>query len=151
MTHQVSCSDKSRVQIWNREETTSWVWWILDDGNQGLWKIELREKNKKKELKRRKDIKFLEKGLALVLIGPYDSKVKVKVAQSCPALCDPMDYTVHEILQARILEWVAVPFSRVYSEPRSFTLQADSLPAEPQGKPPKSKGSGEFLTWKLIG
>ena len=37
-------------------------------------------------------------------------KVKVKVTQSCPTLCDPMDYTVHEILQARILEQVAVPF-----------------------------------------
>ena len=74
-----------------------------------------------------------------MLIGPYDSKVKVKVAQSCPTLCDPMDYTVHEILQARILEWVAVPFSRGSSEPRSLTLQADSLPAEPQGKPYDSK------------
>ena len=39
-------------------------------------------------------------------------KVKVKVAQSCPTLCNPMDYTVHGILQARILEWVAFPFSR---------------------------------------
>jgi len=37
----------------------------------------------------------------------------VKVAQSCPTLCNPMDYTVHGILQARILEWVAIPFSRV--------------------------------------
>ena len=36
----------------------------------------------------------------------------VKAAQSCPALCDPMDYTVHGILQARILEWVASLFSR---------------------------------------
>ena len=33
-------------------------------------------------------------------------QVKVKVAQSCPTLCDPMDCTVHGILQARILEWV---------------------------------------------
>ena len=32
---------------------------------------------------------------------------EVKVAHSCPALCDPMDYTVHKILQARTLEWVA--------------------------------------------
>ena len=39
-------------------------------------------------------------------------KGKVKVVQSCPTLCDPMDYTVHRILQARILEWVAFPFSR---------------------------------------
>ena len=37
---------------------------------------------------------------------------EVKVSQSCPTLCDPMDYTVHEILQARILESVAFPFSR---------------------------------------
>ena len=36
--------------------------------------------------------------------------VKVKVAQSCPTLCDPMDDAVHGILQARILEWVAFPF-----------------------------------------
>ena len=39
-------------------------------------------------------------------------KVKVKIAQSCPALCDLMDYTVNGILQAGILEWVAVSSSR---------------------------------------
>ena len=39
-------------------------------------------------------------------------KVKVKVTQSCLTLCNPMDYTVLGILQARILEWVAFPFSR---------------------------------------
>ena len=33
-------------------------------------------------------------------------KVKVKVAQSCPTVCDPRNYTVRGILQARILEWV---------------------------------------------
>ena len=63
---------------------------------------------------------------------------KVKVTRSCPTLCHPMDYTVHGILQARILEWVAFPSSRDLPnpgiEPRS-TLQADSLPAEPQEKP----------------
>ena len=47
--------------------------------------------------------------------------LEVKVAQSCPTLGDPMDYTVHGILQARILEWVAVPFSRVSSQPRDQT------------------------------
>ena len=41
-------------------------------------------------------------------------------------------YTVHGILQARRLEWVAVPFSRESSQPRSPTLQVDSLPAKPQ-------------------
>ena len=70
----------------------------------------------------------------------------VKVAQLCPILCDPMNYTVHEILQARILEWVAFPFSRGSSqsgiESRSPTLQGDS-PAEPQGKP-KNTGVGSL-------
>ena len=46
---------------------------------------------------------------------------KVKVFQSCPTLHDPMDYTVHGILQARILEWVDFPFSRGSSQPRGST------------------------------
>ena len=53
-----------------------------------------------------------------------NSEVKwseVKVAQSCLTLCDPMDYIVHGILQARILEWVAFPFSRGSSQPRDRT------------------------------
>ena len=37
-------------------------------------------------------------------------KVKVKVAHSCPTICNPMVYTVLGILQARILEWIAFPF-----------------------------------------
>ena len=53
-------------------------------------------------------------------LGSID-QVKVKVAQSCPTLCNPMDYTVHGILQARILEWVAVPFSRGSSQARDQT------------------------------
>ena len=40
------------------------------------------------------------------------SVVCVKVTLSCPTVCNSMDYTVHGILQARILEWVAFPFSR---------------------------------------
>ena len=46
---------------------------------------------------------------------------EVKVAHSCLTLCNPMDYTVHGILQARILEWVAVPFSKGSSQPRDWT------------------------------
>ena len=50
-------------------------------------------------------------------------KVKVLVAQLCPTLCNTMDssppgYFIHRILQARILEWVAIPFSRRSSWPR---------------------------------
>ena len=46
----------------------------------------------------------------------------MKVAQSCPTLCNPMDYTVRGILQARILEWVAFIFSKGSSQPRERTL-----------------------------
>ena len=70
--------------------------------------------------------------------------VCVLVAQLCPTLCDPMDYSppgssVQGLLQARILEWVAVPSSRGSSRPRDQTrspgLQAGSLLSEPPGKP----------------
>ena len=70
-----------------------------------------------------------------------------KSLQSCPTLCNPVDCSppgcsVHGILQARILEWVAVPFSRGSSRPRHRTQvscflhwQAGSLPLSPPGKP----------------
>ena len=54
----------------------------------------------------------------LFLIG---SESEMKVAQLCPTLCDPMDYTIHGILQARMLEWVAIRFSRGSSGPRNRT------------------------------
>ena len=46
---------------------------------------------------------------------------KVQVAQLCLTLCDPMDYTVHGMLPARLLEWVAIPFSRGSFQPRNQT------------------------------
>ena len=70
--------------------------------------------------------------------------MKALVARSCPTLCDPMDCSppdssVHGILQARILEWVVVCFSRDLPdpgiEPWSPALQVDSSPSEPSGKP----------------
>ena len=89
---------------------------------------------------------YIWKFLAHVLL-------KVKVVQLCLTLCDFMDYIIHGILQARILEWVAFPFSRVSSqpriEPRSPSLQADSLPAEPQGKP-KHTGVGSLSLLQQI-
>ena len=39
------------------------------------------------------------------------SLMKVEGTQSCPTLCDPVDDTIHGVLQARILEWVGFPFS----------------------------------------
>ena len=74
------------------------------------------------------------------------TNLKVKVTQSCPTLCNPIDYTVHGILQVRILEWVApspgdLPNPGI--EPRSPALQAVSLPVEPPGKP-KNTGVGSL-------
>ena len=55
--------------------------------------------------------------------------------------------SIHEIFQARVLEWVAISFSRGSSrpgiEPSSPALQADALPSEPPGKPREAKGKGE--------
>ena len=79
------------------------------------------------------------------------------VTQSCltlyePTESSPLDSYLHGILQARILEWVAMPSSRGSSQPgikpRSPTLQMDSLLSEPPGKPidfflPR----GLFLWW----
>ena len=74
-------------------------------------------------------------------------------AQLRPTLCDPMDCSlpdssVHRILQARILEWVVIPFSR-----RFPALQADSLPPEPLGKPrgsPKAPENEAFYMPQLF-
>ena len=69
---------------------------------------------------------------------------KSEVAQSCPTLCDPVGCSVpgssvHGILQARVLEWVAISFSGDLPdpgiEPWSPALQADALTSEPPGKP----------------
>ena len=78
------------------------------------------------------------------------SKLKsMKVTQLCLTLCDPIDCSLsgscppgsslHGILQARILKWVAIPFPgdrpNPGIEPGSLSLQADSLPSESPGKP----------------
>ena len=52
-----------------------------------------------------------------------------------PVDCSPPGSSVYGIPQTRILEWVAISFSRGSSQPRSPALQADSLPPEPPGKP----------------
>ena len=74
----------------------------------------------------------------------YSLKVKVLVAQSGPTFCNPMDCSppgssVRGILQARILEWVAMPFSRGSSLPRDWTqgvcIAGRLFITEPSGKP----------------
>ena len=85
-------------------------------------------------------INVFSSAFLLVLEHKLQWKVKVFVAQSCMTLYNLMDCSlpgssVREILQARILEWAAVPSSRGSSqprvEPRSSALQASSLPSEP--------------------
>ena len=67
-----------------------------------------------------------------------------KVAQSCPTLCHPMDCSlpgssVHGIFQTRVLEWVAISFSRGSARPRDRTRspasQTGALPSERPGEP----------------
>ena len=88
-------------------------------------KTEQRENNKLTDLNPNTNncIKFSwSKSINLKENGKWVSDV----AQLCPTLCDPMDYSppgssVHGILQARILEWVAISFSRGSSQPRDWT------------------------------
>ena len=80
----------------------------------------------------------------------------MKVAQSCPIVCKPMacslpGSSVHGILQARILEWVAISFSSRSSDPGiehgSLALQAYSLLAELPGKPLKKEERKKERKW----
>ena len=74
------------------------------------------------------DVVFIFLPQTCDLIGRrcLESESESEVAQSCPTLCDPVDCSppgssVHGILQARILEWVAISFSRGSSRPRDRT------------------------------
>ena len=88
-------------------------------------------------------------------LGKAKESEKWSESESPVWLCNPMHYIVHGIPHARILEWVAFPFSRGSSQPwikpRSPILQMDSLPAEPQGKP-KNTGVGNLslLQWIFL-
>ena len=102
--------------------------------------------------------KNISRGLVLCGINFEDTqmyqsvtKYEVKIAQLCLTLCNPVDYAVHGILQARILEWVAYPFSSGSSQPRNqtrvswtagrfftswATMEARIKPVNPKGKQP---------------
>ena len=62
----------------------------------------------------------------LTVVDNLKSESEIEVAQSCPTLCDPVNcrlpgFSIHGILQARILEWVTISFSRGSSQPRDRT------------------------------
>ena len=94
------------------------------------------------------------------VIGREVKRMKeVKSAQSCPTLCELVDRSppgssAHGILQARILEWVAIPFSRRSSDlgikPMSPALQADSLPSEAPGKPKEDEERQHLKRYQLM-
>ena len=119
------------------------------------------KKKKKKKIKKKENRtascekpnrKRLESGPAHAGVGKLPCRVcvcgswaengvyicKVKAAQSCPTLCNTMDYTVHGIFQARMLEWVGFPFSRGSSQPRDQTqvsgIAGGFFTSWPQGK-----------------
>ena len=109
--------------------------------------------------------------LSIMSCSMFFKESESEVSQSCLTLCDPMDCSppgssIHEIFQARVLEWVAISFSRGSSWPRDQTgspaLWADPLLSEPPGEPlillitkkkkkrKKSIGLFSFLLWYKI-
>ena len=106
--------------------------------------------------KAKKQIKINHNVELLGLGDTWDMKSGlVKVAQSCLTLCHPRDYTVHGILQARILEWVAFPFSRgiflIQETSRSSRIQEFPIQESPALQrilyKLNHKGSPRILEW----
>ena len=103
------------------------------------------------QIRHSKRISELQASLFLCC-GAIISNIKWKSLSHIRLFATPSTYTAHEILQARILEWVAFPFSRGSSQPRYWTqvsLTAYSFPAKPQGKP-KNTGVGDLSLLQQI-
>ena len=91
---------------------------------------------------------------------PWSQESESEVAQSCPPLCDPMDCSLpgsslHGILQARVLEWVAIfllqgIFPNPGIEPRSPAFQADALTSKPPGTIHKNGSDGKFHIMHIL-
>ena len=64
---------------------------------------------------------FRSFSILLYMADPKERLCEVQVTQPVLSLCNPMNYSIHGIFQARILEWVAYPFSRGSSWPRNWT------------------------------
>ena len=78
---------------------------------------------------------------------------ELKISQSCLTLCDLMDYAIQGIIQARILKWVAFPFSRGSSQPRDWTQVSPTaggfFTSWPTGEDHTSKGMVKILQARL--
>ena len=88
-------------------------------------------------------IRQLWLGYAVAINGPENLESESEVAQLCPTVCNPMDCSllgssVRGFFQARILEWVAISFSRRSSQYRDWTqvshIVGRALPSGPPGK-----------------
>ena len=83
--------------------------------------IDFHTSRQQEELKNR-EVRWSRAGQNVKAKSPENPSTMEKKGKSKSSvmsnLCDPLDYTVHGILQARILEWVAFPFSRGWSHPR---------------------------------
>ena len=109
--------------------------WSTGEGNGKPLQYSCLE-NPMNSMKRRKD-RTLKDELprsvgAQYATGEKERKRESEVTQSCPTLCDPMDcsllgFSIHGIFQAKVLEWVAISFSKGSSRPRHRT-QVSHIP-----------------------
>ena len=80
-----------------------------------LWGLTESDMTERRQQQQQQQLEWLDTSYFYIVL-----KVE-SIIQSCLTLCDPIDYTVLGILQARILEWVAFPFSMRSSKPRDQT------------------------------
>ena len=113
-------------------EQSQWRWWNSSwaISNPKRWCCESAVLNMPANLENSAVATVLEK--VSFHSNPKESETESEVAKSCPTLCDPVDYSttgssIHGILQARVLEWVAISFSRGSSWPRDRT-QVSRIP-----------------------
>ena len=90
-----------------------------------IWQILISTSRRKEDGYNTNSYVQFMKEVKVILLWKW-KKVKVLVTQSCPNLCNPMDcslpgFSVHGILQTRLLEWIAISFSRGSSQPRDQT------------------------------
>ena len=103
--------EKERLGTWDEQMQTATEVWILL-GDTSLWSFVISA--------------YLVNTTLISLCSRLLFQSESEATQSCPTLCDPMDCSlprssVHGILQAIVLEWIAIPFSRGSSQPRDRT------------------------------
>ena len=121
----------SLIRILSCSLVQRWWWWWWDKSEHWISSVLLSSHKVQLRLPKSQSSLFLKIYLSnsiwVTCSRCSDSRFLVQESESeshsvsCLTLCDPMDCIVHGILQARMLEWVAVPFSRGSSWPRDWT------------------------------